>query len=168
LGYHFGVGRPTGEKAMPNNIPAVPQDGRSLYEHDYYTWALRQADALKDRRAEILDWENLAEEVGDLARRERRELVNRLNVLLAHLLKWQFQPGRRSRSWEATIAVQRAEIRQHLRDNPGLKPSIPTVLADAYETARIEVAVRLARQSQPPQTCPWSFEQIMDERFRPE
>lgn len=153
---------------MSSDMPAAPEERRTLYERDYYTWALRQADALKDRRAEILDWENLAEEVGDLARRERRELVSRLKVLLAHLLKWQFQPGRRSRSWEATIAVQRAEIRQHLRDNPGLQPSISAALADAYETARIEVAVRLAKQSQPPQSCPWSFEQVMDERFRPE
>jgi hypothetical protein len=154
---------------MRNNVmPAVSGNRHSLYERDYYTWALRQARALKEHRTETLDWENLAEEVGDLARSERRELRNRLKVLLAHLLKWQFQPMRRSRSWEATIAVQRSEIRQHLRDNPGLKPSVPILVADAYEIARIEVAVRLAAQPQPPQSCPWNFEQIMDEHFRPE
>ncbi len=154
---------------MRNNMmPAAPEEHENLYERDYYTWALKQADALKKHRIEMLDWENLAEEVGDLARSERRELRNRLKVLLAHLLKWQYQPKRRSRSWEATIAVQRAQIRQHLRDNPGLKPSIPTLLSDAYETARIEVAVRLAEQPHPPQSCPWSFEQIVDEHFRPE
>ncbi len=154
---------------MPNNIMPAPQGNHeSLYERDYYTWALRQANALKKHRAESLDWENLAEEGGDLARSERRELRNRLKVLLTHLLKWQYQPKRRSRSWEATIAVQRTQIRQHLRDNPGLKPSIPALLSDAYETARIEVAVRLTEQPQPPQSCPWSFEQVMGDRFRPE
>jgi hypothetical protein len=149
---------------------ATAADRRSLYQRDYYTWALKQARALKQQRAERLDWENLAEEVEDLAKSERRELRNRLKVLLAHLLKWQFQPNRRSRSWEATIAVQRVEIRQHLRDNPGLRPSIPALLADAYEPARIEVASRLPEraQAQPPQSCPWSFDQLMDERFRPE
>ncbi len=154
---------------MPNNVmQAASADRQSLYERDYYTWALKQARALKEHRAEMLDWENLAEEVGDLARSERRELQNRLKVLLANLLKCQFQPKRRSRSWEATIAVQRSEIRQYLRDNPGLKSSVSVLVADAYEIARIEVAVRLAGQSQPPQSSPWSFEQIMDERFRPE
>jgi Domain of unknown function DUF29 len=154
---------------MANNLtPGASEDGRSLYERDYYTWALKQARALKNHRFEELDWPNLAEEVEDLARSEKRELRNRLKVLLAHLLKWQFQPGRRSRRWEATIAVQRAELRHHLRDNPGLKPSVSTVLADAYETARIDVATRLASQPKPPQSCPWSFDQIMDESFRPE
>jgi hypothetical protein len=154
---------------MRNSITSEHSgDSPGLYERDYYTWALKQAHALKEHRAEVLDWENLAEEVEDLARRERRELLNRLKVLLAHLLKWQFQPSRRSRSWEATIAVQRTEIRRHLRDNPGLKPSIPAILADAYETARIEISIRLAKRPELPQSCPWSFEQIMDEGFRPE
>jgi hypothetical protein len=146
------------------------EDRRSLYERDYYTWALKQARALKEQRAERLDWENLAEEVEDLAKSERRELRNRFKVLLVHLLKWQFQPNRRSRSWEATIAVQRVEISQHLRDNPGLRPSIPVLLADAYEPARIEVASRLPERApaQPPPSCPWSFAQLMDDRFRPE
>ncbi len=154
---------------MPNNItPTAAGNHESLYERDYYTWALRQANALKKHQVELLDWENLAEEVGDLARSERRELRNRLKVLLVHLLKWQYQPKRRTRSWEATIAVQRVQIRQHLRDNPGLKPSISALVNDAYEAARIEVAARLAEQPQPPQSCPWSSDQIMDERFRPE
>ena len=154
---------------MANNVTTAPfQDGRSLYDRDYYTWALEQAQALKKHRLDGLDWENLAEEVDDLARSEKRELRNRLKVLLAHLLKWKFQPKRQSRSWEATVAVQRAELTQNLRDNPGLKSSVPGLLADAYETARIDVATRLSGQAQPPQLCPWNFEQIMEEGFRPE
>lgn len=154
-----------------NVMPAATAEGRrSLYERDYYTWALKQARALKEQRVERLDWENLAEEVEDLARSERRELRNRLKILLTHLLKWRYQPNRRSRSWEATIAVQRVEIRQHLRDNPGLRPSIAGLLVNAYEPARIEVASRLPETApaQPPQPCPWSFDQLMDDRFRPE
>lgn len=66
---------------MANNImPTAQGNHESLYERDYYTWALRQANALKKHRVELLDWENLAEEVGDLARSERRELRNRLKV----------------------------------------------------------------------------------------
>ncbi len=108
--------------AMPS--AAAGEGPASLYDRDYYTWTLEQARALRERRTSDLDWANLAEEVEDLGKSERRELQNRLEVLLAHLLKWQFQPKRRSRSWSATIAVQRVKIRQLLDQNPGLKPSI--------------------------------------------
>jgi hypothetical protein len=152
-----------------NGMP--PSDERQdLYERDYYTWTLEQARALKERRFETLDWQNLAEEVEDLGRSEKRELRSRLEVLLAQMLKWRFQPKRRSRSWKATIAVQRVNLRRHLRDNPGLKPFVLDLLAEAYDTARIEVAGRLssAEESQLPTSCPWSFEPVMDETFRPE
>src|SRR5712692_10637758 len=99
------------------------EDKRSLYERDYYTWALEQARVLKEHRLEELDWENLADEVEGLAKTERRELRRRLEVLVEHLLKWQFQAGRRSRSWRATIAVQRVRIAEHLDENSGLKPA---------------------------------------------
>jgi Domain of unknown function DUF29 len=134
------------------------------------TWAMEQARALRAQRVKELDWKNPAEEVEDLGKSERRELQNRLEVLLAHLLKRQFQAQRGSRSWDATIAVQRVKIRQHLDQNPGLKPSIPTILAQSYEPARIEAASRLAatKRAQPPKSCPWSFELVIDDHFRPE
>jgi len=143
---------------------------RSLYERDYYTWALGQARALREHHPEELDWENLAEELEGLVKTERRELRNRLRVLLEHLLKWQFQPRRRSLGWRATIAVQRIEIQQHLDENPGLKPSIPEVLRGAYATARVAVTTRFlaTAEPQPPESCPSTFEQVMDEQFWPE
>ncbi len=148
----------------------VADDRQQLYDRDFYTWALEQARALKEHRTESLDWENLADEVEGLAKTERRELKSRLEVLLLHLLKWQFQSRRRSRSWRTTIAVQRVKIRQHLEENPGLKPSTPDVLASAYESARIEVTGRFLAKAdpQPPDSCPWTFEQVMDEQFWPE
>jgi hypothetical protein len=157
---------------MANDVIATEptEDKRSLYERDYYTWALQQARALKEHRLEELDWENLADEVEGLAKTERKELRSRLEVLLEHLLKWQFQASRRSRSWRATVAVQRLKIGEHLNENPGLKPSIMQVLAQAYRAARLDVTGRFLRRSdpQPPDSCPWTFEQMMDERFWPE
>jgi Domain of unknown function DUF29 len=61
---------------MPNNVMPAAADRQSLYERNYYTWALKQARALKEHRAEMLDWENLAEEVGDLARSETARTSN--------------------------------------------------------------------------------------------
>jgi Domain of unknown function DUF29 len=156
---------------MPDNLISTEStdDKRSLYERDYYTWALQQARALKEHRLEELDWENLSDEVAGLASSEWRELRSRLKVLLEHLIKWQFQPKRRTRSWRATVAVQRVEIRQHVARHPGLKPSIPDALGEAYEAARVEISIRFLRRSdpQPPDSCPWTFEQVMDDQFWP-
>ncbi|MBV8360820.1 MAG: DUF29 domain-containing protein, partial [Deltaproteobacteria bacterium] len=84
---------------MAHHLVGVPdsRSGKDLYERDYYTWALEQARALRARSSEALDWENLAEEVEGLARTEARELKSRLEVLLVHLLKWRYQPNKRSR-----------------------------------------------------------------------
>jgi len=80
------------------------------YSGDFHAWAFRQAALLREGRRSELDWENLAEEIGDLGTSQRSELVSRLEVLLTHLLKWQFQPERRGRSWSQTIAEQRDRI----------------------------------------------------------
>jgi hypothetical protein len=142
---------------------------RTLYERDYYTWALQQARALKDCRLEDLDWKNLADEVEGLAKAERRELRNRLKVL-RDFIKWQFQPQPRTRSWTTMIGIQRLEIREHLDENPGLRPSAAGVMAQAYKSARLDVAGRFLRKSdpQPPVSCPWTFEPVMNEQFWPQ
>jgi hypothetical protein len=155
---------------MANEVAAPSAAKDSLYERDYYSWALQQARALKEHRMEDLDWENLSDEVESLAKTERREFRSRLEVLLEHLLKWQFQASRRSRSWRTTIAQQRLKIAEHLDENPGLKPSVTDILAQAYKAARLEVTGRYLRPSdpQPPASCPWTFEQVMDEQFWPD
>jgi hypothetical protein len=157
---------------MPNDStsPELAVDKRSLYERDYYTWALEQARALKEHRLEDLDWENLSDEVESLAMTERRELRSRLERLLEHLLKWQFQPSRRSHSWRTTVTRQRSKIREHLDENQGLRPSVGEVIAQAYRSAHIEVTGRYLRPSdpQPSPLCTWTYEQVMDEQFWPE
>lgn len=105
----------------------------SNYETDFYAWLQGQAAILRERRPPWLDWENLAEEVESMGRQERRELVNRLRVLLAHLLKWRFQPERRGVSWEVTIADQRDQIQDILKDNPSLKPFLDEAFREGYQ-----------------------------------
>ena len=90
----------------------------TLYDRDLLAWAEHQAAQLRAGRIDQVDMEHLIEEIEAMAGNLRRELKSRLRVLLAHLLKWQFQPRRRSRSWAATIAEQRAEIEDLLRGKP--------------------------------------------------
>src|SRR5437868_2639214 len=108
-----------------------------LYEQDFLAWTEDQADALRRRSVNELDWENLLEEVESLGRQERNELRSHLIVLLVHLLKWRVQPDRRTRSWALSIAEQRREAERLLGENPSLRPISGDILADAYPIARL-------------------------------
>ena len=92
-----------------------------LYETDFYQWIQEQLNLLKTQQWEQLDTVNLIEEIAALGRKERQELRNRLGILLGHLLKWQFQPEKRSNSWLGTIKEQRLQIKLLLKDSPSLK-----------------------------------------------
>jgi len=141
----------------------------NLYEHDFYAWANTQAALLRARKLEAADIENIAEEIESMGRSEKRELVSRLTVLLLHLLKWQFQPERRSASWQASIRVQRHALGRHMTDNPSLKSKLDEATAYAYLDAMIEAAAETALpEATFLQTCPWTFGQIMDQGFWPE
>src|SRR5437588_11524262 len=83
-----------------------------LYDHDYYSWTAAQAQALRERRTSALDWRNMAEEVEDLGRAERHRLESHLEALLMHLLKWSYQPQRRTRSWRNSIEEHRFRVQK--------------------------------------------------------
>lgn len=118
------------------DIAARGSPHADLYETDYHAWTQAQADALRRRSPKEIDWEHLLEEVESLGKSERRELENRLEILLIHLLKWRHQPERRSRSWANTIQEQRRRIRAILADNPSLKAGLDGAWFAAYEGAR--------------------------------
>ena len=141
---------------------------QNLYETDFYAWANEQAALLRAGKLSVADIENIAEEIATLGRSEKRELVNRLTVLLTHLLKWQHQPALRGASWEATVRVQRDSLSDHLRDNPSLKAKLGEAIVDAYRKAALMAVgeTGLAKGTFP-QSCPWSFDQIIDEEFWP-
>src|SRR6516225_1072235 len=84
----------------------------ALYERDYFTWTDVQAQALREHKVPWIDWDNLAEEVEDLGKAERHRLESHLESLLLHLLKWAYQPQRRSRSWSNSIREQRYRVQR--------------------------------------------------------
>ncbi len=132
------------------------------YDDDPYSWALAQCELLKSGRFDLLDIENLVDEVGDVARREYDELASALEIVLGHLLKWDHQPERRSRSWVLSIAVHREHAQRRLSDNPGLKPRRDQAVVEAYRVARLVAAreTKLPRATFP-EVCPYSWDEVM-------
>ncbi|MBF0339085.1 MAG: DUF29 domain-containing protein [Nitrospirae bacterium] len=142
---------------------------RALYEVDFYQWVFHNADLLRQGRFAEIDLENIIEELEGMARRDRRELLSRLAVLIMHLLKWQYQPKRRGESWSTTIHNQRTDIELLLADSPSLKHNIEIVIVNGFITAKrgFEKETGISANTLP-DACPYIFEQLMDHDFWPE
>jgi hypothetical protein len=141
----------------------------SLQETDFYHWSMETAHLLRKGRYTDVDMQAVASELENMGARERRELINRLAILLMHLLKWQYQPGIRSRRWELTLIEQRTEIQDLLEDNPSLKPQLLALLSKAYNKAilKAEKETNLPQNTFPTE-CPYTIEQILLENFYPD
>ena len=106
-----------------------------LYETDFNLWLEQTVNHLKKGNLEALDLDNLIEEISDMGRNNRREVFVRLKVLLMHLLKWQYQPKKRTNSWINTIDEQREQLELIFRDSPSLKPYLADIFAECYQKA---------------------------------
>ena len=139
-----------------------------LYEQDFYAWAQEQAALLRTGRLAEADIAHIAEEIDSLGRSEKRELINRLAVLLVHLLKWQHQPTHRGTSWRLSIEEQRLRLDRHLADNPSLKARLDEAIAEAHRLAVVKAAreTGLDKAVFPP-TCPFPATAILDPDFWP-
>jgi hypothetical protein len=139
-----------------------------LYDEDFFEWTRRNAALLRAERLQQADIEHIAEEIEDMGKRDLRELDNRTQVLLTHLLKWQFQPEKRSASWQRTIRVQRLRIARLLRESPSFRRKVYPHLTGNYQDA---VSIAMIETNLPPgrfpHECPYTVEQILDPEFLP-
>lgn len=129
------------------------------YDGDIYAWSTEQAQLLRTGRFDLLDVENIASEIEDVGKTERRELANRLIVLMAHLLKWQYQPERQEASWQRTIAVQRRDVADLLKGAPSLKPTLHE--ADWFQRVWDHAVIQAINDTGLdcfPDACPWSID----------
>jgi hypothetical protein len=147
---------------------ALKKTEDTLYERDFYAWLNDQAAKLRARSHNEIDWDNLAEEVESVGRSQRREIRSRLERLIHHLLKWQFQPGRRSESWRITIGEQRTFIPGMIEDSPSLKSFPAEIFAKAYAAGRRDAINETGLQEQVlPTEAPFTIEQALDGHFWP-
>ena len=147
-----------------------------LYHRDFNAWVAEQLALLRAGRTGDIDAAHLIEELEDMGKSNLRELQSRLVILIAHLLKWQYQLQALSerwrefegRSWRDTILEQRAQIAVLLEDSPSLKPKLPDAIQRAYPKAR---ALALKQTELPdstmPSQCSYTADAILDEDFYP-
>ena len=140
----------------------------SLYDTDFYAWTQEQTELLRDGKWSQLDLANIIEEIESLGKQQRSELRNRLSILIGHLLKWEYQSNRRSRSWLNTIRVQRRDTQELLKENPSLKPYLQEALQKIYQNGRDLAAgeTNLPLKTFPLDCC-YSLEEILSDSFYP-
>ncbi len=137
-------------------------------EADFALWSAEQGALLRAGKLDRLDRENLAEEIESLGRSERREIGSRLELLVLHLLKWQYQPGRRSESWRISISEQRIAIDEVIRTSPSLKRYPEEIFRQACERGRQRAIDETGMlESVFPHDPPFSVAQALDSRFLP-
>ncbi len=145
-----------------------PSSAADLYETDFYAWTQAQAELLRAGRFDELDLLNLIDEVASVGGSEKREIESCLDVLLAHLLKWKYQPGARTSSWQATLREQRMRIGRILKSSPSLKRYPAEVFSECYLSARLEAARETGIDfSLFPEQPPFTVEQALDPSFLP-
>ena len=141
---------------------------RQLYDTDFIQWIAQAAVLLKQGKFDELDIENLIEEVEDLGRGQKQALKSNLRVLLMHLLKWQYQPNRRTGSWRGIITEHRTRIQDAFEDSPSLKNYYQKVFNRCYEKSRMLAANETGLDiSLFPVECLYSMEKVLDDEFWP-
>ncbi len=151
-------------RAKEKPLYDVPAD----YEDDFWAWGLQQAELLRLGRFSELDLPNLIGEVEEMTASVRRALESSYRVLLMHLLKWEYQPERRTRSWLLTIERERGNIEDFEQDNKSLRNDAPSLAKSAYRRARHEAAKSTGfKKSTFPEDCPYKLSDILKEDWLP-
>jgi hypothetical protein len=141
-------------------------NSQTLYEQDFYLWTKAIVQHLKENRFNDIDIPNLIAEIESMGKSEKRELKSRLIVLLIHLIKWQYQPEKRSESWRSTITEQRICIEALLEDSPSLQPLLIEIFPDCYEKARSKVSAETRiKLNFFPQESPFTLDETLNAYF---
>lgn len=145
--------------------PQLSQQHRNqltLYEQDYYLWIEKTVEQLRQNQLQEIDIQNLIEELETMGRSEKRAVQSNLTVLLMHLLKYKYQPNKRSQSWRSTIVEHRRRLLILFKDSPSLKGYSQEIFAECYQDARQDAATETQlKVSVFPDECPFNLEVVL-------
>ena len=138
------------------------------YSSDFSRWTEETGRLLREGRWQHVDVEHLIAEVEDLGKSERRGIASQLTRLLLHLLKWQYQPQRRSDSWLDSIADARLQIELAMQDSPSLRDYPSDQLARFYALGRSGAAKQTGMPlSTFPEQCPYALDDVLSDDWLP-
>jgi hypothetical protein len=158
------------------------QSLKELYEKDFYLWVLENLKLLKSKEFEFVDWENLLEEIEDMAKRHFESVISYMAVIMEHLYKWEkFRENEYMDShWKKSINTARMQIADLFDDNPSLRrvAQEKESLNKAWKRAVRRLVLwfdedenknlakkyfgRLPTEEDFPKDCPYTFEQVME------
>ena len=140
-----------------------------LYEKDFCLWIETTAKLLKQGQFSQLDIENLVEEIETMGRSEKNALKSNLIIVFLHLLKWQYQPDKRSRSWKSSILEHRRRLHEAFKDSPSLKPFFASIFSECYQYGRKQASIEtdLPLKKFPTESS-FTIDEVLDEDFLPD
>ena len=140
-----------------------------MYAIDFNLWAQQTALLVREQRWQEIDLEHLVEELEDVSKREKRAIASQLIRLLLHLLKWHYQPQRRSDSWLDSITDARIQIELTVQESPSLKHYPAEEFLQCYQRARLSAAKQTGLPLTIfPESCPYLLEDVLSEAWLPE
>ena len=147
---------------------ATHREIAQLYEAEETAWLFCNSRLLREGKLDEADIAHIAEFLEDMGKRDKREVMSRLIVLLRHLLKWEYQPHKRTGRWKATIREQRFQLQFDLETSAMLTSYAREKYRTAYEQARKQAAdeTGLSFESFPAEP-PVTFNQATDQEFFP-
>ena len=139
------------------------------YDQDFYLWLEQAVNLLKEGNLAELDIENLIEEIETMGRSEKRAVTSNLEIILIHLLKYKYQPQKRSNSWQYTLIEHRLRLLEEFEDSPSLKKYFVEKINKCYQRAKelasVETGLDIATF---PTESPFTSEQVLDKNYLPE
>lgn len=145
------------------------QSLKDLYQEDGYGWYYKNAELLKKGKTQDADLANIAEELESMGKSEEYKLERYLTLILLHLLKWKYQPSKRSRSWQISIKQHRIHYKRHLNKNPSLKGHLDEIIQNAYTDARLQAEQETGLSEDTfPEKMPFVMENALMDDWLPE
>lgn len=146
-----------------------PLTVKNLYDQDFNLWLEQTIRSLREGKLLEVDYDNLIEELESMGRSEKNALKSNLRILLMHLLKYKYQPEKRTNSWRYTITEHRQRIRDSLETSPSLKPFLDTVFEKCYQDASKLASDETGLSIETfPQACPFACEDVLNLDYLPD
>jgi hypothetical protein len=154
------------EWADASSAPTPPQ---ALYDRDFCLWLETTTNLLKARQLDRIDYDHLVEELEDMGNSQKAALESNLEQLLMHLLKWKYQPSKRSNSWQYSITEHCLRLKKAFKKSPSLKRYFEEVFEDCYQDARLLTSRETGLSKDTfPEICPFSVSDILNPEYLPE